>query len=299
MRARSTSVLFLIMLAACDDSRVAPEEDGGHEHDAGSSTVVPPGGVGLEVRTADWFEGRVMVIEVALTNGTGGAPASLDPALFMVETDGGAIVTSQRLVGETTCSGALSVAAGATLTCQFEAEMPEGHLPLRARYSAIDGRTATAEIDACAPSSPEGLCDVGLVCDDGMCLTPCSPATPTGACAGDYACIEGACEPPCSSTEPSGYCEEGLCRSGVCNTRCVDADVDQPGCGTCLLGTGDANCAGLQPIDASCADPDGCSDCVFDNSYCRCLDDPACAGCEDQIQAAVDCYVRACPVCYP
>ncbi len=296
MRFSIACVLSVLFLAGCVDSRRAGTPSDGDAGTRPPSTSAPPGEVAIGVLGAAWLYDGVLVVGVSLANGEGGAPAPQDPAYFDLETLEGAVVGS---VSEetTTCSAALSVAAGASLECALTFHPPAGHQPSLLRYEAPDGRSATAPIAACSSSAPGGLCPVGTACDGTSCVAPCSPSNPTGACAGvGEVCVDGYCDGPCSPTRPDGFCEEGSCVDGACDTSCRVVDYSAEGCLPCLEGLSSSGvCAGGED---TCNDSTECGNCLaYGTPTCECFASFACGGCETQMRAVVDCFARECPSC--
>ena len=291
------SLLALLLLSACTDSRTFTSRDAGPGSDGGTHTPPPPGALTLAVEGAAWYTAGSLILRVRVGNGAGADPAPLAPSFFALGLSGGAELTPSADGSPLSnpCRGELAVAAGGSVACELVFTAVSG-TPERLHFRPPE-RMASAPIAACSSATPGGLCASGQVCQAGACAASCSPSAPAGVCAsGAELCVDGFCEARCSPSEPFGPCEAGICRDGACDTSCRTVDLaTDASCVDCLLPiyNGETGC-GL--ASAGCYD---CAQCPAfgEVSDCECLETAECFGCEAEAQALWDCAARLCPMC--
>jgi len=283
--------MLALLATACVDGRTTGgDRDGGR--DMPGDPIAPPGGVGLSIASVAWDSFGGLRVESLVANAADAAPAPLTRTAFSLETDAGAIVAAAE-----GCADGISVAPGRSLGCTLHFEPPPSQVPIRLHYRP-DERSATAEIETCSASTPNGLCEEGLICGDGACVRACSDGEPDGVCAGaDMRCVAGECMLPCSAGEPDGWCEEGACYQGACDAAChVLSPTAGTACTDCIVGVYETGVCGAEPT--ACNDPNACVECLLGGtSTCECADSFACGGCEDAIRAFASCFARECPAC--
>jgi hypothetical protein len=266
-----------------------PAPDGG-----ATPAPIPATGVALTVEATQWIDGSTLAVQVVVGNAVGGAPAPLVASAFSLETSLGAIV---EVAGgsESACPAGVSVAPGASLGCVVAFPVPAGQQPVRVHYTADAERQASAELVACAPATPNGLCPAGETCAGGTCGAACSPEAPDGVCPEGERCRSGECVGPCSASDPAGWCDDGACVDGACVAGCVQLSLEGDSCLSCFTGGALDVCA--LDSSAGCVDAEACSNCFLTRSSCECVASGECAGCEAAAQAAVECLASECPTC--
>lgn len=221
----------------------------------GGRPVEPPtpGGVAVTIAKSEWRGEATIRLEALVSNAADGAPAPLAWTAFSLETDGGALVDADPESGIELCPDGISVAPGASLGCSVEFAVPEGHAPLTLHYRADAERSAQADVEACSPATPGGLCSEhpAQICVAGECAEACYPLAYEFECA---ACMDEAFE------------------SGVCDGAGFVCGED-PGCWDCVS-------SGSSPI-CGCAASRECTGCeheIVTTYVCIARECPACIG---------------------
>jgi len=85
------------------------------------------------------------------------------------------------------------------------------------------------EYELCGQDNLYGVCEVGKLCDQGVCKRVCSSVVTNGICEyEDQVCFEGNCNYRCSKIRPTGICEEigTKCVEGECKFKCSETVKD-------------------------------------------------------------------------
>jgi len=302
-------MLAVALVCGCQASVPSdvPGSDAGR-NDAGPMEASAPAGTTLVmVADATWLDPGMtwLGVRVVVINGEGAPPASLNPGAFDLEIDSGALLGASS---ESTCPLDVSVAPGARLSCVAVYELIPGDVPVRIHYDAGE-RWVTAEVGACGPATPNGLCPYGQGCADGACALECSAEAPDGYCPADQRCVipygeppwwsGRECAPPCAPETPTGYCDDGVCVDGRCDTSCLSFTQNET-CEACRSAVFyEGRCMAETEAVLDCPSGDDCIGCALNQeiSSCECTSSRRCAGCEEVSVAFWECYARECPSC--
>ena len=259
-----------------------------------SGVEASAGSLVLGIHRARRATGALLEVNLTLANGTGGAAVPLNPLLFQVQTSAGLIyeatLSQPRWLDGDNCDAAVSLAGGASFSCNVEFDIPGGATPVSITYrtpGAVSGvgedkRTASTPCSVepctqcgdvctyldrdpnnCGSCGEAAVSDYGAVCRNGhVACTDSSKSPCPQTCAGcpvtcESLSTEWNCG-GCGIRVPSGgICDAGVpkCpqRTSLCNQTCVDLQTDPKNCGECgkTVPTG-LVCRGGVP---QCSDP--------------------------------------------
>ncbi len=311
--------------------------------DAGSADTTPdvavnqaaPNQIALTILQArrGKLDGQWLPLELSINiaNGEGGAPVSVNPSLFQVQTTDGLLTRAEsqipRFVSGPRCEPTTSIAGGHSYRCVVSVDLQPQAEPVELDYQTpgavtgqgSDQRTASVPItlEAChtcgqdctyldvdemncgscgndlSNRSGQSCVDGHRQCDDSS-LTPCAEADGTVWCVDLQSDISncGACG---NEAPANGDCSNGQPTCGAnytqCGSVCVDLSSDFDNCGACGAAVG----AHQRCTDGHPTCNDGLTMC---GSTCADLqtDPDHCGACDVQAPTGGSCSVGQ-PIC--